>query len=144
MVLILESIFVSTIFFPTKNVETNIRVDIINYDIFNLKTSSRNLSWFSYFYHMCQTWGFTSLGWRFEFFNNLQFKFLKFCKTKEMIPIFLNPSFQNKSFQNKRTLSFSIFNLKEIEKPLVSFILKPPHKKNKCFHEKTNSFIIGR
>jgi len=58
MVLIPKAIFVSTIFFPTKIVETNIMVDIIDYDIFNLKTSSRNLSLFSHFYDMCQTWGF--------------------------------------------------------------------------------------
>jgi hypothetical protein len=100
MVLIPKSIFVSTIFFLTKFVETNIMVDIIDYDIFNLKTSSRNLSWFSHFYHMSQTWGFTSLGWRFEFFNNLQFKFLKICKIKEMIPIFLNP-FKTNPFKIK-------------------------------------------
>jgi len=46
---------------------------------------------------------FTSLGWRFEFFNNLQFKFLKNFKIKEMIPILLN-LFKT----NKRTSSFNI------------------------------------
>jgi hypothetical protein len=104
MVLIPKSIFVSTIFSATKIVKTNIMVDIIDYDIFNLKTSSRNLSWFSHFYDMCQTWGFISLGWRVEFFNNLQFKFLKNFKIKEMIPILLN-IFKT----NKKNFKFLVF-----------------------------------
>ncbi len=112
MVLIPKSMFVSTMFFPTKIVKTNIIMDIIDYHIFNLKTNSRNLSWFSHFYHMCQSWGFTSLGWIFEFFNRFRLKFLQFCEIKEMIPILLNPFKTNKRtscfifFKNQRTFGF--------------------------------------
>jgi hypothetical protein len=77
----------------------------------------------SHFYDMCQTWGFTNLGWRFEFFNSLQFKFLKICKIKKMIPLLLNP-FKT----NQRTSSFSIFNLKN-------------ESKNHWFHLSLNPLI---
>jgi hypothetical protein len=81
---------------------------------------------------MCQTWGFTSLGWRFEFFNSFQFKFLKISKIKEMIPILLNPFKTNKKtsnfsilkkIKNQRTFCF-IYPLTPLIKKLEVFMKK--------------------